>query len=196
MPHGGRVVPIPGQPGHSIDPRIRDDVVYILRRFKAKVTAGHEGGHSPRGEHPIGLALDLVPDVRRGGTWADLDRLAKWAGWRPGKPSPGKGPFRWVGWNTESNHGKGHHLHLSWERSGKVGGDLPAGAVPAAAGGGGGGGSADPIAALGGVVDSVGEAVPRIAAIAAVVIGAAFLLVIGASRAAGLRQPQPAGGAA
>ena len=30
----------------------------------------------PQGEHPIGLALDIVPDKAAGGSWSDITRLA------------------------------------------------------------------------------------------------------------------------
>ena len=90
--------------------------------------AGHEGdgyatyGHAPRGEHPLGLAVDLYPGP--GGSWREVGRLAKWAEPRQNRPRP---PFRWVGWNGDANHGDPRHcrirrgcpphLHLSWDHS-------------------------------------------------------------------------------
>ena len=41
----------------------------------------------------------------------DIDRLARWAEPRQNRP---RSPFRWVGYNGDSGHGRGHHLHLSW----------------------------------------------------------------------------------
>ncbi len=32
--------------------------------------------HSINGEHPVGLALDIVPNKAAGGSWNDIDRLA------------------------------------------------------------------------------------------------------------------------
>jgi hypothetical protein len=107
---GGGLVPIPGQPGQLIDERILDDVVYLLETYQLTITAGYDlTGHAANGEHPIGLALDIVPGP--GGSWDDVDRLARWAEPSPGAPRP---PFRWVGYDGDANHGRGHHLHLSW----------------------------------------------------------------------------------
>ncbi len=59
-----------------------------------------------------------------GGTWNDIDRLAKWAEPRQNRP---RLPFRWVGWNGDPDHGDPRHckasrgcpahLHLSWDHS-------------------------------------------------------------------------------
>jgi Ca2+-binding RTX toxin-like protein len=106
----GRFVAMPGSPGIRVDRRIVKDVAWILKHYKVRVTAGQEmSGHALHGEHPIGLALDIVPAT--GGSWDDVDRLAKWAEPRQNYPRP---PFRWVGYNGDANHGRGNHLHLSW----------------------------------------------------------------------------------
>jgi hypothetical protein len=106
----GRLVPIPGQPGMSIDARILPDVLYLVRAYHLRVTAGYAPtGHAPDGEHPLALALDLVPGP--GGSWDDVDRLAHWAEPTQNAPRP---PFRWVGYDGDPNHGRGNHLHLSW----------------------------------------------------------------------------------
>ena len=108
----GGMVPIKGMPNEFIHSSIASDVQYIIKHYKAKITDGYAPtGHAADGEHPKGLAVDIVP---QGNDWGLIDRLAKAAGWKPGAPSPGKGPFRWIGWNTESGHGSGNHLHLSW----------------------------------------------------------------------------------
>lgn len=107
---GGGIVPIPGAPGELIDARVLPDLLLLIRRFNVKVTDGYaRTGHAPDGEHPLGLAVDLVPGP--GGTWADIDRLARWAEPRQNQPRP---PWRWVGWTGDANHGWGDHLHLSW----------------------------------------------------------------------------------
>jgi hypothetical protein len=49
-----------------------------------------------------------------GGSWKDVDRLAKWAEPRQNHP---RAPFRWVGYNGDRNHGRGNHLHLSWSHT-------------------------------------------------------------------------------
>jgi hypothetical protein len=78
--------------------------------------------HTYYGEHPLGLAVDIVPGP--GGSWADVARLARWAEPRQNRP---RAPFRWVGYNGDYNHGDpAHcrprrgcppHLHLSWAHS-------------------------------------------------------------------------------
>ena len=111
---GGRIVPIPGMPGESIDRRILGDLLSIIRQYKVRVTDGYAPtGHKSAGEHPLGLAVDLVPGS--GGSWDLVDRLARWA--EPNQNNP-RFPFRWVGYNGDIGHGRGDHLHLSWLHSG------------------------------------------------------------------------------
>jgi hypothetical protein len=108
---GGRIVAIQGQPGQSIDERILPDVEWLIRRYRVAVTAGYAlTGHAADGEHPLGLAVDLVPGPR--GTWDDVDALARWAEPRQDHP---RAPFRWVGYDGDPGHGRGNHLHLSWQ---------------------------------------------------------------------------------
>jgi hypothetical protein len=120
---GGRFVPIPGQSWARVDRRILPGVLYLIRRYRVRVGDGYATiGHEPRGEHPLGLAVDLYPGP--GGSWRELGRLAKWAEPRQNRPRP---PFRWVGWNGDANHGDPRHcrvsrgcpphLHLSWAHS-------------------------------------------------------------------------------
>jgi hypothetical protein len=113
---GGKFVPIPGFPGEKIDRRLLTDIAYLLARFKYKwfITDGHSTDpvHSRNGEHPIGLALDIIPAP--GARWRKVSRLAKWAEPKQNRPRP---PFRWVGYNGDSGHGRGDHLHLSWSHS-------------------------------------------------------------------------------
>ena len=70
----------------------------------AATTCGSRGdgtiGHEPFGEHPLGLAVDILPGA--GGAWDDVSRLARWAEPRQNHP---RAPFRWVGWNGDFNHG-------------------------------------------------------------------------------------------
>ena len=120
---GGRFVPIPGQSWARVDRRILPDVLYLIRRYKVRVGDGYAtSGHEPRGEHPLGLAVDLYPGP--GGSWRQVARLAKWAEPRQNRTRP---PFRWVGFNGDRNHGDPRHckvtrgcpphLHLSWAHS-------------------------------------------------------------------------------
>jgi hypothetical protein len=113
---GGRFVDIPRFPGEMIDRRLLRDVRWLRRHYSIFVTDGYStsGVHSPNGEHPLGLALDIVPDQSKGGTWSDIDDLAAFA--EPIQNDP-VAPFRWVGYDGDANHGRGHHLHLSWSHS-------------------------------------------------------------------------------
>jgi hypothetical protein len=123
MTGGGRFVPVPGQTWNRVDRRILPDVLYLIRRYRVRITEGFGTvGHGPFGEHPLGLAIDIEPGA--GGTWADVSRAAHWAEARQNHP---RFPFRWVGWNGDFNHGHpsackrsrgcAPHLHLSWSHS-------------------------------------------------------------------------------
>jgi len=113
---GGRFVPIPDFPGEKIDRRLLPDISWMERRFKIFITDGYSTDpvHAPNGEHPIGLATDIVPNTEEGGTWTKVGNLAKLAEPKQDEPIP---PWRWVGWNGDAGHGRGDHLHLSWSHS-------------------------------------------------------------------------------
>jgi hypothetical protein len=113
---GGKFVAIPGFPGERIDRRLLRDIRLLEKRYSIFVTDGYSTDpvHAANGEHPIGLALDIVPDKANGGRWSDIDRLAAWAEPRADRP---RAPFRWVGYDGDRGHGRGHHLHLSWNHS-------------------------------------------------------------------------------
>ena len=114
---GGKFVDIPGFPGEKIDRRLLQDIRFLRRKYKIFITDGYSTDpvHSANGEHPRGLALDIVPNFAAGGNWNYIDQLAKWA--EPSQNQP-RSPFRWVGYNGDRKHGRGHHLHLSWRHSG------------------------------------------------------------------------------
>jgi hypothetical protein len=120
---GGRLVPVPGQTWALVDRRILPDVLYLIRRYRVRIAEGYGTvNHTPFGEHPLGLAVDIEPGA--GGTWSDVSRAARWAEPRQNRP---RRPFRWVGWNGDYNHGHPSvckprrgcppHLHLSWSHS-------------------------------------------------------------------------------
>jgi hypothetical protein len=113
---GGKFVKIPGFPGEKIDRRLLADIEFLQERYKNKlfITDGYslDPVHARNGEHPIGLALDIIPAP--GAKWRKVNRLAKWAEPRQNRP---RAPFRWVGYNGDAGHGRRHHLHLSWSHS-------------------------------------------------------------------------------
>jgi hypothetical protein len=113
---GGKFVDIPEFPGERIDRRLLTDLGWLEAKYKIFVTDAYsmDSVHASNGEHPIGLAADIVPNKAVGGTWNDIDRLAAWA--EPTQDHP-RTPFRWVGYNGDSGHGRGNHLHLSWNHS-------------------------------------------------------------------------------
>ena len=113
---GGRFVDIPRFPGEMIDRRLLRDIRFIDRRWHILITDGYSTAdyHKRNGEHPIGLALDIVPEPGPRGSWRRISRLADWAEPRQNQP---RSPFRWVGYNGDKNHGRGDHLHLSWSHS-------------------------------------------------------------------------------
>jgi hypothetical protein len=113
---GGKFVAIPGSPGEMIDRRLLADIRWIEHRYPIFITDGYsmDDVHALNGEHPIGLALDIVPDTAAGGRWSDVTRLALWAEPKQNQP---RAPFRWVGYDGDEGHGRGDHLHLSWGHS-------------------------------------------------------------------------------
>ena len=113
---GGRFVDIPRFPGEMIDRRLLRDIKFLKRNYDIFITDGYSTAdyHAENGEHPIGLALDIVPEPGPDGSWRKVSRLAKWAEPRQNRP---RAPFRWVGYNGDANHGRGDHLHLSWMHS-------------------------------------------------------------------------------
>src|SRR5215203_1662358 len=114
--NGGRFVGIPGFPGEKIDRRLLPDIRWMKRRFDIFITDGYSTDpvHAGNGEHPIGLATDIVPNAAKGGTWNEVGDLAHVA--EPTQNQPNM-PWRWVGWNGDAGHGRGDHLHLSWSHS-------------------------------------------------------------------------------
>lgn len=112
---GGKFVDIPGFPGEKIDRRLLPDIRWMKRNYSIFITDGYARyGHAANGEHPIGLATDIVPHRNRGGTWGKIDRLAEKVEPRQNRPML---PWRWVGYNGDAGHGRGAHLHLSWSHS-------------------------------------------------------------------------------
>jgi hypothetical protein len=117
---GDWLVDVPGFPGERCDRRIVADVLYLTTRYALHLTDCFGGEpHARNGEHPLGLAVDLVA---ADGNWSRALRLATDAGWSPSCASsgcPGRGPFRVVLYNGFPGHGDPRftsrpHLHVSW----------------------------------------------------------------------------------
>jgi hypothetical protein len=113
---GGKFVAIPEFPGEKIDRRLLRDVHWMYRHYDIFITDGYSTDpvHDPDGEHPIGLAADIIPNTSRGGNWDKIGRLAH--RFEPHQNQV-RLPFRWIGWNGDPGHGRGNHLHLSWAHS-------------------------------------------------------------------------------
>jgi hypothetical protein len=113
---GGSFVDIPEFPGERIDRRLLSDLRWLEDRFKVLVVDGYSTDkvHERQGEHPIGLAADILPDFDAGGSWRLIGKLARWAEPRQNQP---RSPFRWVGYWKDKGHGPGDHLHLSWNHT-------------------------------------------------------------------------------
>jgi hypothetical protein len=127
------IVPIPAsiphEEGDMVDRRIVANLRWLARRFPIYVTDGYSGRlpsgehagchgcHVKNSDHHNGLAVDIVPlrwSDRCDANWRGITRLARWAEPLPNRPVA---PFRWVGYDGDSGHGCGHHLHLSWEHA-------------------------------------------------------------------------------
>ena len=134
----GRFVPIPDSIPHAegahIDRRLVDQLHWITDTYDVFVAEAYAGPlpsgelvgcpacHVDRSDHKVGLAVDLIPmryawdpefdyDVPCNRYWRDTTSLAHWAEPADGSPVP---PFRWVGYDGDTRHGCGDHLHLSW----------------------------------------------------------------------------------
>jgi hypothetical protein len=122
---------VPHSPGVMVDRRIVNNLRHLARRYSIYVVEGYAGPlagvgevgcrrcHVEHSDHYHGLAADIVPIGWDGRgcdrSWRPVTNLARWA--EPGQNRP-RLPFRWVGYNRDSNHGCGDHLHLSWDHAG------------------------------------------------------------------------------
>jgi hypothetical protein len=117
----GWLAPVPGFPGERCDRRIVADVVYLTGAYGVRLTDCFGGEpHALNGEHPLGVAADLVP---KDGDWDRTLRLAGDFGWTRSCAATGcanRGPFRVLLYNGFPGHGdpsstSNPHLHVSWE---------------------------------------------------------------------------------
>jgi hypothetical protein len=122
---GRWLVRVPGTTEHC-DARIVNDVLYLVHRFGLTVTACFAAsGHDVHGEHPLGLAIDVMPTD---GNWDRTQAAARLFGWRPTCAATGCAghvtpPMRVILYNGYPGHGDPEHclapgcpphLHLSW----------------------------------------------------------------------------------
>jgi hypothetical protein len=120
---------IPHEEGDMVDRRILPNLRWIAERFPIYISDGYSGPlpngehagcrgcHVRNSDHYNGLAVDIAPVNWSGkcdANWRGITRLARWAEPVQNQPAP---PFRWVGYDGDSGHGCGHHLHLSWEHA-------------------------------------------------------------------------------
>ena len=111
---------IPHDEGDEIDKRLRGNLLYLSRRFGTFYVADGYAGkpHKKYGEHPLGLAVDVVPANWDGrgcdGSWRQITRIARWA--EPSGNQP-RAPFRWVGYNRDRTTAAAIILHLSWSHA-------------------------------------------------------------------------------
>ena len=131
----GKFIPLPegvlGDFDSVIDRRLRGDLTWIARRFPQVYIgegyagplpsggwAGCHGCHVSDSDHKIGMAVDIYPIGWDGRgcdrSWKQVTRLARLAEPRQDQTT---GPFSWVGYDGDENHGCGHHLHLSWNHA-------------------------------------------------------------------------------
>lgn len=129
----GHFVPVPDEvPADEdayVDNRIRDDLVWISKRFEIYVAEGYAGRlpglgmigcrcHVADSDHKIGLAVDIYPVDWDGRgcdrSWRPLTKLARLLEPHQNETVP---PFAWVGYDGDDNHGCGDHLHLSWNHA-------------------------------------------------------------------------------
>jgi hypothetical protein len=126
VPFTGRwLARVPGTNEHC-DARIVNDVLYLVHRFGLTVTACFAAsGHDVHGEHPLGLAIDVVPSD---GNWDRTQAAARLFGWSETCAATGcagdvRPPLRVVLYNGYSGHGDPEHcrapacqphLHVSW----------------------------------------------------------------------------------
>ena len=117
-----------GRAPQAVDARIHDDVIWILRRYHLRVTAGREPGHRTHGD---GTAIDLVPaDGITQSVWdTSAGRLAHDLGWNQACAVSGTRPacplvpaIQFTGYDGYPGHGSPRtcvagcpaHLHISW----------------------------------------------------------------------------------
>jgi hypothetical protein len=122
---GDWLAPLPGT-SIECDTRIVDDVAWLTSQFGLTVTACFAAtGHVLHGEHPLGLAVDVIPSH---GNWSRTLAAARYFGWSGGCAASGcagraSPPIRVVLYNGFPGHGDpahcrppacSPHLHLSW----------------------------------------------------------------------------------
>lgn len=112
-----------------VDSRIYPNVIYVLRKYKLKITAARESGHATHGD---GTAIDAVPATGNAQSAWDKTalRLAEDLGWKESCGGNGMRPvcdlvpaIKFIGYEGYPSHGSPKtcsggcpaHIHVSWE---------------------------------------------------------------------------------
>lgn len=113
----------------KVETRIHANVVWLLRHYDLRITAGAESGHQTHGD---GTAIDAVPaDARSLASWrSTVERAARDLGWTPSCASAGVAPvcdlapaIQAVFYNGfdqshgDPSHSQSPHAHISWQSS-------------------------------------------------------------------------------
>lgn len=137
---GGKFVDIPGFPGETIDRRLLTDIRWLQKRYPLFITDGYSRGGRACGQRRASARPRARHRPRLRGRWhLARDHGAGAVGRARAKRA--RQPFRWVGYDGDSGHGRGHHLHISWSHSvvrngGKTARTVYTMRCPKAAGGG------------------------------------------------------------
>ncbi len=131
-PQGFRQIPgaliAPGFAPVKVETRLHANVVWLLRRYDLRLTAGAEAGHNTHGD---GTAIDAAPAGSGGlAAWrATAERAARDLGWTPACANSGVAgvcelapAIQAVFYNGYPRHGDpAHsdipHIHISWKSS-------------------------------------------------------------------------------
>lgn len=123
---GGRIVPIPWAPGERINSSILPLVTRLHQRYGVHVSDAYGPGHVSAGHTQFGTSVDFVPGSSG---WDGVDRVAAWA---VGQGYQVLYDGR-LGTTAYPNHGRGHHLHVTFGSRGARG-NVPMGGAAAGMG--------------------------------------------------------------
>ena len=113
---GGKFVAIPGFPGEMIDRRLLADIRWLeaLPDLHHRRLLDETTSIPRRASTRSGWRSTSSPTRRPAAPGTTSTGSPRWAEPQQNRP---RAPFRWVGYNGDAGHGRGHHLHLSWGHS-------------------------------------------------------------------------------